>query len=425
MNNNFLQIKKDAQILDKSDALKKYRADFNLPKNNIYLNSHSLGLPTKRGIKDLERITNEWSTLGVKGWMHAKAPWFTLPEKLSEDIAFIFGAKKNEVIIHASNTVNLYSILCTFFKPKGKRRKILMEENAFPTDRYAVQAVLKLKGCDPKKDLIEVKQHSLLLDEDAIIRSIDETVAFIVLPSVQYLSGQLLDIKRITKEAHKRGALVCFICAHSAGLIPHQFHKDNVDFAVFCGYKFLCAGPGAVGGLFIHQKHHNVTTVLPGWWGSKKEKQFDMLHDFLPEKGPRGFQMATSHILSMVPLVGIVEVLKKSGMKAVNEKRKRQMQFLLDQAKTLREIDETLTIVTPRKNFGGHIALEHPHSAAIVQELFSKGIVVDYREPNLMRIAPQPLYTKYEELYQFLIEMNKILTSKSYLKRKNKRGLVA
>lgn len=425
MKKNLHNLKKEAQKLDKSDILKKYQTCFDIPKNQVYLSNHSLGLPTKKGIDELNRITKEWANLGVKGWIHSEKPWFTLSEKLSDDISFIFGAKKHEIILHSSSTVNLYIILCTFFKPDGKRRKILIEENAFPTDRYAAQAVLRLKGCNPKKDLIEVKQNLFLLNEDSIVDSIDENVALVVLPSVQYLSGQLLNIKRITQAAHKKGALICFVCAHSAGLIDHDFHKDNVDFAVFCGYKFLCAGPGSVGGLFIHTKHHAKSTVLPGWWGSKKDRQFDMLHDFLAEKGAGGFQIGTNHILSLVPLVGMIEILKKCGMKKIEEKRKKQVHFLLQSLKVLNTIDKTLTIVTPAKSFGGHVAIKHSFAAAITEELCSKGIVVDYREPNLIRIAPHPLYTTYEELYQFLKQLSKILSSASYLHRKNKRGLVA
>lgn len=410
---------------DRTDPLKSYRKLFVVPKDTIYLNSHSLGLPTKKGILELKHVTEEWGKLGVKGWLHAKKPWFTLPEQLSEEIAFIFGAKKNEIILQASNTVNLYAILFTFFKPKGKRKKILIEGDAFPTDRYAIQAVLKHKGCDAKTDLIEVKQENMRLDEESILQMIDESVAIVILPSVQYLSGQYLDIRRITEFAHKKGTLVCFVCAHSAGLIQHTFHADGVDFATFCGYKYLCAGPGSVGGMFIHEKHHGVSSELPGWWGSKKERQFNMLHSFLPENGPRGFQMATSHILSLAPVVGIIEVLKECGMKALNSKRSSQMKFLMEGVRDLNAADSDLKIITPNSAYGGHIAIMHPQAAAIVKELVSERIVVDYREPNLIRIAPHPLYTKYSELAQFLKEIKKVLHSRSYLKHENKRCIVA
>ncbi len=423
----FTTKEKDAIKMDLFEKGLCEKNRFYIPPNSIYLSGHSLGLLSKDAESSLARVVSEVKNLGVGGWMKAKTPWFSYAEKLSVLQAPLIGAKPEEVIVHGSTTINLYVLLSTFFNPKSKKKKILVEEPIFPSDKYAIESYLKLMGLDPKKNLKLVPSaNGEIIEEQEIIKNMTDDVQLVILPSVVYQTGQLLDIALLTREAHKRGILIGFNCCHSVGIVAHQLSKDNVDFAFYCNYKYMNAGPGSVGGLYINQKHKNKRSGMAGWWGSKKEKQFDMLPDFDPAYLAGGFQISTPHIFSMAPLEGVLGQYKKLGIKKIREaslKRTEYLMYLVD--KLLK--DKQVVICTPREKSrrGGSVTIKHPYAASLNKTLKEKGFISDYREPNLIRITPNPLYVSYHDIYKTAHAIKNIFETGEYKNYKNKRDAVA
>jgi kynureninase len=416
-----------AERLDQQDQLSGYAQEFYLPEKDIYLDGNSLGLMSKRAEKALEELTHSWRTLGIDGWMNGKHAWFTLSEKLGAMCAPLVGAKANEVIITASTTTNLHQLVATFYKPKGKRTKILADELNFPSDIYALQSQIALRDLDPKEHLIQVKSRDgRMIEEQDIIEAMTDEIALIVLPTVLYRSGQLLDIEGLTKEAHKRGILIGFDGCHSVGAIPHEFSKWGVDFAYWCTYKYLNSGPGGVGALYVNEKHFGTMPGLTGWFGSDKEKQFDMEHTFTPASHAGAFQIGTPHLLSTAPLIGSLEMFADATIEAIREKSLNQTRYLMDliQAEL---IEYSFIIGNPVEDHrrGGHIALEHPEAARICKALKEHGVVPDFRNPNIIRLAPVALYNSYTDVWNAVQILKKIMIEKLYEKYENKRGVIA
>lgn len=416
-----------AQKLDQEDILKSFRNDFYLPKESIYFDGNSLGLLSKQAESTLHTLLDSWKTYGIDGWTEGEHPWFYLSEKLGEMTAPLVGAHKNEVIITGSTTTNLHQLVATFFKPQGNRNKILADELNFPSDIYALQSQLKLKGLDPKEHLIRVKSkdHNTLATED-IIAAMTDDIALIVLPSVLYRSGQILDMKTLTAEAHRRGIIIGFDLCHSVGAIPHELAEWGVDFAFWCTYKHLNGGPGSVGGLYVHQKHFGHAPGLAGWFSSKKDKQFDMEHTLTHADTAGAYQIGTPHVLSAAPLLGSLEIFQQAGIHAIRQKSLQLTSYFLELLKTeLGDYDFVIANPLDEEIRGAHVFSEHSDAARICKALKAEKIIPDFRSPNGIRIAPVALYNTFEEVWNFIQILKKIMEEKRYEKFENVRGVIA
>ncbi|MDZ7724008.1 MAG: kynureninase [candidate division KSB1 bacterium] len=411
-----------AQKLDEQDPLRSIRDRFYINPDEIYMDGNSLGLLSKDAEASLARIVDEWKQLGINGWMHAQTPWFTYAEKLAAQFAPLVGAEPKEIILHASTTVNLHALLATFYLPQGEKRKILIESHAFPTDRYAVQSQLQSKGFDPQQDLKKVDT----LDERDVIDAMTGDVALILLPSVLYRSGQLLDIERLATAAYEREIVIGFDCSHSVGAVPHSFSNLYVDFGCWCTYKYCNSGPGGIAGLYVNQKHFNKKPALTGWFGSAKEKQFDMSYQLEPAGNAGAWQLGTPHILSLAPLEGALHIINETGINTIREKSLRltdYLMFLIDRELTPYGFE----IVTPPEpeRRGGHVALTHANAVQINKALKAKGIVSDFRLPDIIRLAPVALYNTFSEVWQVVRTLKTIMQTGEYRNYQSERGIVA
>lgn len=416
-----------AQQLDKEDDLQSFRDEFYVQEGVIYLDGNSLGLLSKRAEKSLLSILESWKKYGIDGWTSGEYPWFYLSETLGSKMAPLVGAKPNEVIVSGSTTVNMHQLVSTFYQPEGKKTKILADELNFPSDIYALQSQLKLKGYDPSEHLTRVKSsdgHTLC--EDDIIEQMTDEVALIVLPSVLYRSGQILNMNRLTEEAHKRNILIGFDLCHSIGSIPHALDEWDVDFAFWCTYKHLNGGPGSVAALYVNEKHFGKTPGLAGWFSSHKEKQFDMEHTLTPALDAGAYQIGTPHILSVAPLIGSLEIFEEAGIEKIRKKSLQLTKFMIDLIKQeLNEYGFTFGNPLEDEKRGGHIFLEHQEAARICKALKDAGVIPDFRAPNGIRLAPVALYNTFEEVWQTIQILKDIMKNEHYKKYENKREVVA
>ncbi len=415
------------QKWDEGDSLKKYRNEFYIKEDSIYMDGNSLGLLSKRAEASLLSLLDSWKNLGIDGWTSGEEPWFYFAEKLGELSAPLVGAKKGEVMVTGSTTSNLHQLLATFYQPEGRRTKIVADELNFPSDIYAIQSILKVKGLDPEEHLIRVKSRDgRTINEEDIIQSLNEEVAVLVLPTVLYRSGQLFDIEKITKVAHEKGIIVGWDGCHSVGAIPHEFHQWHVDFAYWCNYKYLNSGPGGVGALFVHEMHLGRTPGLTGWFGSDKQKQFDMEHTFTPAATSGAYQIGTPHIFSMAPLLGSLQMFEEVGMQKIRQKSLHQTRVLMEL------MDQELSgfgfqLANPGEDAcrGGHVSLEHPEAARICKSLKEQGVVPDFRNPNIIRLAPVALYSTYKDVFETVRILKQIMQEKLYEQYSNEREVVA
>lgn len=416
-----------AKQLDKEDTLWRFREEFYIKPDSIYMDGNSLGLLSKRAERALLEIVEAWKEYGIDGWTKGKHPWFFLSEKLGEMMAPLVGASAEEVIVTASTTVNLHQLVATFYKPNGTQTKILADELTFPSDIYALQSQLRTHGYDPDHHLILVNSRDgRFLEEDDIIQAMTDDIALIILPTVLYRSGQILDMKRLTEEAHKRNIAIGFDGCHSIGAIPHLFSEWDVDFAYWCNYKYVNGGPGSVGGLYVNQKHFGTTPGLAGWFGSRKDKQFDLEHAFIPAASAGAYQIGTPHALSLAPLLGSLEIFAEAGIENIRQKSLVITQYFMDLIE--HELaDMGFVIGNPSDDLrrGGHVALEHSEAARICKSLKENGIIPDFRAPNIIRLAPVALYTSYAEVWKVVQTLKIIMTEKQYEKFTNEREVVA
>lgn len=416
-----------AKQLDQTDSLNRFREEFYIKPNTIYMDGNSLGLLSTRAERTLLESLNDWKEHGIDGWTKGKHPWFFLSERLGEMMAPLVGASSDEVIVTGSTTVNLHQLVATFYKPEGKKSKILADELTFPSDIYALQSQLRIHGFDPDTHLIRVKSRDgRFLEEEDIIDCMSDDIALIILPTVLYRSGQILDMKRLSAEANKRGILIGFDGCHSIGAIPHSFSEWGVDFAYWCNYKHLNGGPGSVGGLYVNKKHFGTAPGLAGWFGSKKEKQFDMEHSLTPAESAGAYQIGTPHVLSLAPLLGALEIFEEAGIENIREKSLKINRFLMDL------LDQEVSgmgfnIGNPQDDVsrGGHVSLEHKEAARICKALKENGIIPDFRAPNIIRLAPVALYTSYSEVWEVVQIIKKIMEERQYEKFANEREVVA
>ncbi|MCA1037954.1 kynureninase [Bacillus infantis] len=421
------QLRERADYLDSQDPLRKFAEEFYIKDKMIYLDGNSLGLLSTRAEKTLHDMLDSWKNLGIDGWMSGKSPWYYLSENLGQQSAALVGGEPEEVIATASTTTNLHQLAATFFKPEGKRTKILADELNFPSDIYALQSQLKLKGLPPEEHLVQVKSRDgRTISEEDIIEAMTDEICLIILPTVLYRSGQLLDIERLTKEAHKRGILIGFDACHSAGAVPHHFSEWGTDFAYWCSYKYMNSGPGGIGGLYVNKKHFGKMPGLSGWFGSDKSRQFDMEHTFTPAHDAGAFQIGTPHILSAAPLLGSLEMFEEAGIDRIREKSLKATGYLMELADAYLS-GYGLTLGTPREDMrrGGHVALEHHDAARICKALKEKGVIPDFRAPNIIRLAPAAFYTSFNDIWRAVSILRDIMENRTYEKYENKREIIA
>jgi len=416
---NYKTSREFAIELDKKDSLNVFRERFYLLPAKIYMDGNSLGLLSRDAEKSLLKLLDQWKKLGIDGWLQAETPWFYYAEKLGAQMANLVGAKPEEVIITSSTTVNLHSLVGTFYQPVGKKRKILADELNFPSDIYALSSQIKLKGLNPKENLVLVRSRDgRFLREEDIVEMMSEEIALILLPSVLYRSGQLLDMEYLSNEAIKRRIMIGFDCSHSAGAMPHYFDQWGIDFAFWCHYKYMNNGPGGVAGLYINEKHLKSQAALTGWWGYRKDKQFDMSLTFEKAKTAGGWQIGTPHLLSMAPLEGSLKIFQEAGINNVREKSLQLTGYMIDllDRKGLTKKPYNYQIGSPveEKRRGGHVAVEHPEAARINKALKDRGIIPDFRYPNIIRFAPVALYNTFEDVWQVVQALQDIIDHVEY-----------
>lgn len=406
-----------ARAQDAADHLASFRDQFHIPKQkdgheHIYFCGNSLGLQPKGVYAAIDVELEDWARLGVDAHFHGRFPWMPYHEFVREPLADLVGAQAPEVVAMNSLTVNLHLMLISFYRPTRARNKILIEKHAFPSDRYAVESQIRLHGLDPKACLMELapQQGSDCLSNEQIAQFIaaqGETIALILLPGVQYYTGQVLDLAAITRAGRAAGCRVGFDLAHSVGNVPLDLHSVGCDFAVWCSYKYLNAGPGAVAGCFVHQRHHAAELPrLHGWWGHDQQTRFLMGPEFVPSPGADAWQLSNPPILALAPLRVSLEMFRAAGMERLRQKSMPLTGFLLQL------IQEQLTgwvrIITPSAETqrGCQLSLmveKKPESArGVFRALSERGVVADWRAPNVIRVAPVPLYNRFIEVYRFV-----------------------
>ena len=417
----------EARVLDAADPMKGFRGRFHLLKEGIYMDGNSLGLASVDALESLERATEEWRRRGIGGWLDADPDWFSYGERIGAEMAPIVGAHPDEVVMVGSTTSNLHSLVATFYEPEGERRKILADELTFPTDLYALESQVSIKGGDPSRDLLLARSSDgRTLDEGEIIDMMDETVALVMLPGVLYRSGQLLDMRRLTKAAHERGIPIGFDIAHSVGSVPHRLHDDDVDFAFWCTYKHLNGGPGSPAALFVNRRHFGRAPGLAGWYGYVKERQFDMSIKFEHAHSAGAWQMGTPSVLSAAALDGALKLFNEAGIDAVRKKSLALTGFLIEM------VDERLAhlgyeVGSPRdpERRGGHVAVEHDEGWRICCALKKRGIIPDFRPPRVVRLAPVALYNTFEEVERTVTALAEIVEGRKYEAFSTKRDAVS
>ncbi len=412
-----------AKQQDRTDPLKSFRTKFYIPnvngKPSIYFTGNSLGLQPKTTKKFVLEELEGWAKLGVEGHIHSRRPWLYYHKFTKKGLALLTGAKPSEVVAMNQLTVNLHLMLISFYKPTTSRFKIITEAGAFSSDQYAFESQVKLHGLRPEDAIVELKpRHSedSLRTED-IIKSIQENasqLALVILGGVQYYTGQLFNIKKITEAGHQAGAFVGFDLAHAIGNTPLTLHKDDVDFAVWCSYKYLNAGPGAVAGAFVHECHATNFDLprLAGWWGHNEKERFQMKKGFKPMEGVDGWQLSNFPVLPGAALLASLEIFQQAGVKNL---RKKSLQLTAYLEYLLTQIDsqqQYFTILTPSVTAerGCQLSIYMKYRGKeIFNALTKAGIIADWREPNVIRVAPVPLYNTFEDVFRFVEILKKNL----------------
>ncbi len=413
-----------AKQLDKSDPLKGYRKLFHIPKVNgkdaIYLCGNSLGLQPKTVEQHLKIELDDWKNMGVEGHLHGKRPWLYYHRFFSKSIAKLVGAKQDEVVVMNQLSVNLNLMLISFYRPAGKRNKILVEANEFPSDYYVVEQQIKLHGLDPAECIIEVMPRSgeVTLQTEDILAKIKEhkdELALIMFSAVNYYTGQFFELPAIAKAAQKHNIPFGVDLAHAIGNVELKLHEWGIDFGTWCSYKYLNSGPGGVSGVFVNQKYANDASIprLAGWWGNDEKTRFQMPKHFEPQAGAAGWQISNAPVLSMAAHKASLEIFDKAGIKALRKKSlllTGYLEYLLsNQQSTIsnlpdRQAGQQFKIITPINS--GHRGCQlsfqtQDNGKSLFQKITKAGVIADWREPDVIRVAPVPLYNTFEEVYRF------------------------
>ena len=413
---NFENTRAYAQSLDAKDPLASYQSEFEYPtvkdRKVIYFTGNSLGLMPKKARTYIDEVMNDWANLAVEGHFYAEKPWWDYHERFSEPLAKVVGALPAEVSVMNTLTVNLHLLMVSFYKPTAQRYKIICEEKAFPSDQYLLQTQVQFHGFDAQDAIIEVKRRAGendLRTEDilAAIEAAGDALALVLIGGLNYYTGQVLDMKTITAAGHQVGAKVGWDLAHAAGNIELKLHHWNVDFAAWCSYKYMNAGPGSVSGYFIHEKHHKDSSIsrFGGWYGQQKDRRFLMEPTFMPNEGALGWQSSCTGVLAMAPYLASVHMFEEVGMEALFTKRDlitSYLEFIIGEV--AKETGSSLEIITPKdpKWRGSQLSVVlHGQGKSLFHYLMKEGVFVDWREPAVIRLAPVPLYSSYEEMYEF------------------------
>lgn len=406
-----------AKEKDQQDPLRKWRNAFLFPsfteKPVIYFTGNSLGLQPKQTQQYIQNELDDWAKWGVEGHFHARKPWVAYHEFLTEKSAKIVGADPKEVVVTHSLTTNLHLLMVSFYRPTAQRFKILCEGKAFPSDQYALQSQVKFHGYAPEEALVELfpREGEHLLRKEDILAKIEELgdeLALVMMGGINYYTGQLLDMEAITKAGHKVGATVGFDLAHAAGNVSLQLHEWEADFAAWCSYKYLNSSPGGVGSIFVHEKHLSNKELhrFAGWWGHNKERRFLMEPTFDPMESAEAWQLSNAPVLGMAAHLASLDIFDEVGMQAIGKKRDELTAYLEFVITTVSASSENVNfeIITPKnpKERGSQLSiLAHGQGKALFDAISKEGVVADWREPNVIRIAPVPLYNSFEDCYRF------------------------
>ena len=413
--------------LDSKDPLKDFRRKFIIPKRDnkeqIYFLGNSLGLQPVNTRTEINKVLEQWTTYGVEGFFHGTEPWMQLHDRLTGPLATVVGAKPEEVVVMNQLSVNLHLMMVSFYKPQGKRNKIICEAKAFPSDQYMLESHLKTLGLDPETIIIEIApgNNEFVIREEDILKAIDhhrEELALVFWGGINYYTGQLFDLQKITKATHEAGAIAGFDLAHAAGNVELKLHEWEVDFACWCSYKYLNSGPGAVGGVFINECYHTDSGLMryAGWWGYDKATRFKMQKGFIPVHTAEGWQLSTPSMLLYASHLAALEIFEEAGMKNILAKSALMSDYLLYLLNEIRkqEGEDKLRIITPENplKHGSQVSmLIRTNGRAIFESLGASGIFADWREPDVIRIAPVPLYNSFEELVRFSEALSKACKS--------------
>ena len=406
-----------AKSLDRNDPLKHFREKFFIPqhhgRDSIYFNGNSLGLQPRSTAKYVQQELDDWARLGVEGHFDAKNPWMPYHEIFPKQLSAIVGCQTNEVVVMNQLTVNLHLLMVTFYRPTKNRYKIICEAKAFPSDQYAFESQARFHGFDPAEAVIEVapREGEHVLRTDDILETIQkhgDSVAVVLFGGISYYTGQFFDLPAITRKAHEVGAFAGFDLAHAAGNVELHLHDWDVDFACWCSYKYLNSGPGGVAGVYIHEKHASNTSLprFAGWWGYTKETRFRMEKGFKAIPTAEGWQVSNAPILSMAAHKASLDIFGEAGMDKLHEKRKKlacYLQFILEDInKEMRNgLVEFITPVDENERGCQTSMLMLQKGRELFEALSKQGVIADWREPNVIRIAPVPLYNSFEDIWHF------------------------
>ncbi|ANE50070.1 kynureninase [Flavisolibacter tropicus] len=411
----FLNTQDFAQQLDAADSLRSFRQQFLFPQHNgkdaIYFLGNSLGLQPKRTATDMAEVMQQWQELGVESWFKGDKPWLQYHDKLVGPLAAIVGALPGEIVVMNSLTVNLHLMLASFYQPKGKRNKIICEAKAFPSDQYTLETHVKQRGFKPEDVIVEVapREGEVNIRHEDVLAAIEankDELALIFWGGLNYYTGQVFNMKTITAAAHAVGAMVGFDLAHAAGNIQLQLHNWDVDFACWCSYKYLNSGPGAIGGVYIHERFHNDKELprFAGWWGYNKATRFKMQPGFDPIPSAEGWQLSTPSVLLYAAHYSSLQLFEKAGMSSLYQKGQQLSDYLLFLLQDLNanSSQPIVQVLTPKENKGCQVSmLMLRNGREVFDALTDAGVFADWREPNVIRIAAVPMYNTFEEVWQF------------------------
>lgn len=411
-----------AKQQDANDSLASFRNKFHIPKTEtgepqIYLCGNSLGLQPKITTSYIQEVLTDWANLGVEGHTEANHPWLPYHEFLTENMAKIVGAKPSEVVVMNTLTTNLHLMMVSFYQPTKTKFKIVVESDAFPSDKYAVESQLKHHNINPDEGLILWKPRAgeelcRFEDLELILKDHGDEIALLMIGSTNYYTGQSFPLKKITELGHKYNCMVGFDLAHGAGNIQPNLHDTGADFAVWCTYKYLNGGPGSLGGCFVHERHANNKELnrFAGWWGHNKKTRFNMRKDFDALPGAEGWQLSNPPILSMAAIRASLDIFADAGFENLRQKSEKltgYLEFLLDEMK-----NDAINVITPRnpKERGCQLSIQVKNAdKKLHTKLTEAGVISDWREPDVIRIAPTPLYNSFEDVFRFSEKLKQVL----------------
>lgn len=415
-----------AKEMDGKDELRHYKERFYIGEGELYFDGNSLGACSKDAEASVLEMLEIWKREKILMWNFEDGKYFKYPQFIGGLFSEMVNADKNEITATNSVTINIHQALATFYKPTKERYKILVDELNFPTDIHAVKSQIRLKGLDIEDTLKVVKSRDgRIIEEDDIIDALTDDVAVVLLPSLLYRSAQLLDMERVTKAAHEKGIIIGWDLSHSIGSVPHDFKKIDPDFAVWVTYKHISAGPGANAVLYINKRHFGTEPGMAGWHGNKKETQFLLSHDHTPAEDADAWLTGTPNMLSMAPIEGVMRIFNEAGIDKIREKSLKMTDyiiFLIEERLSKYGFSNGTPVDHARR--GGHIALEHDEAYRICLALKEKNAIPDFREPNVIRLAPVALYVSFEDIHKLVDILEEIGRDKLYEKFSNKRALV-